>query len=314
MNPYVFLVGCPRSGTTLLRRMVQAHPQIAITPETHWIVKTFNRRDGLTPEGHVTPALLEQLGQDERFTRLEPDVSELERLIADPGPVHYSRFVSAVFDAFGRAREKPLVGDKTPGYSLGIPTLAELWPEARFVHIVRDGRDVCLSAMNWTRKLPSLESRYPTWRSEPAITAALWWDWHARAAHEDGRALGDHRFHELRYEELVSESESTCSALCDFLGVPYDAAMLRFHEGRTKSKPGLSAKKAWLPVTPGLRNWRTELPEAEVAGFEAAAGPLLEGLGYERVFDVLPDSARERAAAVREAIGDRLGEAARAAR
>ena len=311
MNPYLFLVGCPRSGTTLLRRMVQAHPQIAITPETHWIVRMFDRRIGLTPHGHVTPALLEQLRQDDRFVRLDPDFEALERLISGPAPVHYAQFVSAVFDGFGRANGKPLVGDKTPGYSLGVPTLAELWPEARIVHIVRDGRDVCLSAINWTRKLPSLERRFPTWRDEPVITAALWWEWHAHAAHEDGGAIDGGRFHELRYEELVAQPESTCSALCEFLRVPYDDAMVRFHEGRTKSKPGLDAKHAWLPVTSGLRDWRTQLPHDDLACFEAAAGRLLEELGYERAVAQPPEAARERAAAVREAIADRLVASAR---
>ena len=60
--------------------------------------------------------------------------------------------------------------------------------------------------------------------------------------------------------------------------------MLRFHEGRTKNAPGLDPKEAWLPVTPGLRNWRTQMPAPKVERFEAAAGDLLEQLGYPRAY------------------------------
>lgn len=179
--------------------------------------------------------------------------------------------------------------------------LGELWPHVRIVHVVRDGRDVCLSAINWTRRLPSLERRFPTWREEPVITAALWWEWHARAAHEDGSALGGERYHELSYERLVADPEATCAALCEFLDVPYADAIVRFHEGRTKSAPGLDAKHAWLPVTAGLRDWRTELPAHELDGFEAAAGDLLDELGYPRTRDRIPDEARARAAMIRAA-------------
>ena len=70
MNPFVFLVGCPRSGTTLLRRMVDSHSAIAITRETHFIPKLYERRAGVTVDGRVTPALLPRLLADRRFVRL----------------------------------------------------------------------------------------------------------------------------------------------------------------------------------------------------------------------------------------------------
>ena len=74
-----------------------------------------------------------------------------------------------------------------------------------------------------------------------------------------------------------------CEKLCSFLNLPYDDAMLSFHEGRTKMKPGLDAKKAWRPVASGLRNWRSQMPAGDVERFEAAVGDLLDELGYARV-------------------------------
>src|SRR5436309_9402475 len=80
-NPYVFIVGCPRSGTTLLQRIVDAHPQMAIINETRWIAKTFHQREGLTPEGLVTSDLVRKLVEYKRFSQLEIAWEELEQLI-----------------------------------------------------------------------------------------------------------------------------------------------------------------------------------------------------------------------------------------
>jgi hypothetical protein len=75
--------------------------------------------------------------------------------------------------------------------------------------------------------------------------------------------------------------------------------MLRFHEGHTKAKPGFSTKKAWLPITPGLRDWRTQMPAEDAERFEAAAGNLLDELSYPRAVHCPPAAALEGAARIR---------------
>jgi hypothetical protein len=281
VNPVVFLVGCPRSGTTLLHRLADAHPELAIVHETLWIPALYERRTGLTPEGEVTPALLPRLLEHRRFGQLGIDAGALERLLESLAPVSYAQFVSALFDAYGRARGKRLVGDKSPGYARSIPVLHELWPAARFVHLIRDGRDVCLSALGW-KKADRVFRDHGTWPDEPVTTAALWWERSVRLGREAGRVLPPECYQELRYERLVADPERECRALCAFLGIGFDAAMLRYHEGRTTPAPGLSTKRQWLPPTAGLRDWRTEMSAGDRDRFEAAAGALLDELGYER--------------------------------
>jgi len=83
-NPYVFIVGCPRSGTTLLQRIVNAHSQIAIMPESHWIPRLFDKRKGLTPEGLVTPELIPRLLKHPNFSRLKIEREELLKLLDSP--------------------------------------------------------------------------------------------------------------------------------------------------------------------------------------------------------------------------------------
>jgi hypothetical protein len=121
-----------------------------------------------------------------------------------------------------------------------------------------------------------------------------------RLAREAGTALPPGLYHELRYEALVTRPEQECASLCAFLDLPCEPAMLRFHEGRTRREPGLSAKQAWLPITPNLRNWREQMAPESTERFEAVAGALLEQLGYERAFPRPAAELHDRAAEFRE--------------
>ena len=299
MNPFVFIVGCPRSGTTLLQRLVDAHPQLAIIHETHWIPKFYRKATEESPEAMVTRELLKQLRKHPKFEHLRIPDEESRSWLGPAESVGFAAFVTAVFDHFGRKHGKPFVGDKTPAYARSVDLLHALWPEARFIHLIRDGRDVCLSAINW-RDTGRLLLRASTWKEDADITAALWWEWHVRMARQSGRRLGPELYCEVRYEALVNQPAEECVKLCAFLGVPYDDAMLRFHEGRTRTEVGLDPKEAWLPVTPGLRDWRTQMPADQVQRFEAAAGHLLDELGYPRAFPTPSPNAREEAARVRD--------------
>ena len=299
MNPYVFIVGCPRSGTTLLRRLVDAHPHIAIIHQSRFIPNFFERRRGLTPEGLVTTKLVDRLLEARGVKNLETSREMLESLVEAGEPISYSTFVTGIFDLYGKGQGKLLVGDKTPAYVRRIPTLHALWPEARFVHIIRDGRDVCMSAINW-RKADHALGRFSTWGEDQVSTAALWWEWHVRLGREDGGSLAPHLYHEVRYEALVSAPEETCAALCHFLGIPYDEGMLKFHEGRENADPNLDAKKAWRPLTPGLRKWSEQMPPEDLERFEAAAADLLEELGYPRACPPPPEEKLARAVQIRQ--------------
>jgi hypothetical protein len=278
-----------------MQRMVDAHPEIAIPPETHWIAGSV--KAGLVPDGKVTPALIEALAADTRFLRLGIGRDDLDALMASDPNMSYSALVKVVFDRYGHQRGKALVGDKTPGYVRSIPVLHELFPRARFVHLIRDGRDVCLSVMNW-KKGGHLVGRFVT-SSDPVSTTALWWEWHVRRGREAGSKLKPQLYHETRYEHLIDRPDEVCAGLCRLLDLRYDPLMVRFHEGRISLKPGLDAKHAWLPVTAGLRDWRRDMPRDHAERFEALAGDLLDELGYARSVSRLSPAAVRRAAELR---------------
>ena len=284
-NPCLFIVGCLRSGTTMFRHIVDAHPDLAVVNETQWLPRWFEHRrwrPGLHGDGSFTRAALPELFSLERFARLDVNPADAEGWLVDE-PVPYVEFVGRLFDAHGRAHGKALIGEKSPGYIRHLPTLCALWPKARIVHLVRDGRDVYLSLAGWKpEKQARTIGRFTTWSTEPIITAALWWEWHVRLGLEAAQQLEPGQYHQLRYEDLVADPPDACQELCRFLRLPYDEAMLRFHEHHTQPGSTPPRRGPALPVTPGLRDWRNDLDHENVALFEAAAGDLLDQLGYER--------------------------------
>jgi hypothetical protein len=258
--------------------MVDAHPEIAITPETHWLASFFTRQRGLTPDGLATPKLIRKLLAHPKFFRLGFRPQDLKKLLTSEQPMSYARFVTRLFDAYGQTHNKTLVGDKTPGYARELRILHRLWPQARFIHLIRDGRDVCLSAINWTRP-GKLLRRLTIWHEDRVTTAALWWEWHVRLCRQAAKELPPGLYCEIRYEALVARPEEVCTELCKFLGVPYAPGMVRFHELPPRSD---QTDHAWMAITPGLRNWRREMLPFDLSRFEATAGSLLDELGYAR--------------------------------
>jgi hypothetical protein len=266
-----------------LQRILDAHPQIAITPELHWITDHSKPGGWMVPEGRITAELVATLADHKRVCQFECSQQEFAGLLEEGQEVPYCTFLNRLFALYQRKKGKPLVGNKTPAYVQRVAALHALWPRAQFVHLIRDGRDVCLSVLAWNHA-PRAAGRYATWADDPAVTTALWWKRKVGFGLQRGRPLGAGLYYEMRYEDLVSSPAQACAGLCAFLGVPYDEAMLRFHEGRTRDDPSLDAKQAWRPITPGLRDWRSQMPPGDVERFEAAAGDLLETLGYPRAY------------------------------
>ena len=299
-NPYLFLAGCARSGTTLLKRMVDAHPRIAIVG-IGGLLHRYEERDGVTPDGRVTEGLIRELlrkGRLGRDTVLTGAIlKDLEGYLSSGDYPPFADLVSTLFDRLGEERGKPLVGYKNVTTTNKLDMLHALFPEARIVHIVRDGRDVALSVLNW-RGAQRLSETLSTWDEDPISTVALWWEWNVRKAREDGAALGE-LYHELFYERLVEDPERECARISEALGVPYSKAMLNFNQGKQQDAPDLDAKHAWKPPTKGLRDWRTQMSREDLVRFDAVAGDFLEELGYERGVHDLPAGALEHAQRLR---------------
>jgi hypothetical protein len=300
MNPRFFIVGCTRSGTTLLQRIMDAHPDVAVVNESHWIILPFRQQPRPPTDVAPTPEVLSLVTSHRKFRKIKVGPTELRRVLDEEEPRTYHDLVSRMFDLYAEKKGKTIAGDKTPSFVRSLALLHELWPYARFVHLIRDGRDVALSTLNWKKSETIMGRRFRSWREDPLTITALRWEWSVRLGRETGRVLGPDFYHEVRYEDLVTDTHETLEEICDFVRVRVDDAMLRFHEGKTRSGSALGSKRAWLPVTPRVRDWSTQMPLHDLERFEVAAGGLLEELGYQRASIGPSPTARARAARLRE--------------
>lgn len=277
-NPFVFVVGCPRSGTTLLQRMLDNHPQLTVANDTHFITRSVKRVLRKDPQPLLTNEMVQLVLSYRRFYRM--GLSEQEVIRAADNCETYAEFVSRLYTLRGEKKHKRFSGEKTPDYCRNLPLLHTLFPDARFVHIIRDGRNTALSTLDWATATKG-PGRWSLWATDPVGTCALWWRWQAGMGQRDGNTLGKARFHQVKYEDLVAQPENELGTIAGFLGIDDSAAMANYHAGKTLRQPGLSAKKAWLPPVKNLRDWRTAMTPEDVGVFEGIAGPLLRSNAYE---------------------------------
>ncbi|HEX9774595.1 MAG TPA: sulfotransferase [Actinomycetota bacterium] len=294
--PFVFFTGCQRSGTTLLRAIFDANSQLAISPESHFIPDLAANRARYEGDGSFDVAtFLADLRAHPRFHDWTRRITarDLKQLFKRRPPADLPDAIRWMYRLMAWRLGKTRYADKTPRYAGSIPLLADLFPESRFVHIIRDGRNVALSVMEAPFGPTELDR------------AALYWRARVSAARSAGRALGAGRYFEFRYETLLDDPEAVARAICTFIDVPFEERMLSFHERRREPR---SAHMANLnkPITKGLRDWRTRLDGDDVALFEALAGDLLDDLGYERGIDAFAIPGRVRLRAVRARVRDRI--------
>ena len=295
-NPFVFVLGCQRSGTTLLRQMLDAHPELVVTSDTEFITRVLP--PGAPADAKLEPEMVERaIGYRTRsgragFDHLELSDETVRRLAASAET--YAQFVTLLFDEVAAQHGKALAGDKTPDYSRYVAFLHGLFPRARFVDIVRDGRDVTLSMLQWAKTGPRGPVRTVVWQEHPVAACALWWTDMVRSAARDGARLPAGHYLRIRYEDLIAEPEAVLERITDFLGLRFSTDMLSYYEGqRQVRRPGETSN---LPPTAGLRNWRQQMESADVDVFEALAGDLLGDLGYERAVVRFPSELESRVA------------------
>jgi hypothetical protein len=284
--PAPFVVGATRSGTTLLRLMLDAHPQLAIPSETHFIPELIAAREkhGASPE-----QMLELLTSHRRWGDFGIDADALAARWAQLDPLTGPEAVRAFFRLYAEKIGKPEArwGDKTPGYVKSMREIQTYLPEARFVHPIRDGRDVALSVLKQEWGPQSTEAAAEKWRSRVLR----------------GRAQQPYLAHymEVKFEDLVLHTERELRRICEFVELEFDPAMLGYHqtaqqrlqekaralprahgEAQSAEKRLASHAKTFEPPNPALiGTWKTKMSPADRASYEALAGDLLGELGYE---------------------------------
>jgi hypothetical protein len=250
----IFIIGCGRSGTTLLRMMLDSHPRISAGEETKFL------------------------------TDLQPIVGEHWRLLSAYG---FSRAwwldrIRAFYAGFQAdylaRRSKQRWAEKTPGYTFHLDFIAELFPDAQYVHMIRDGRDVVASFRDRWGYKAGLRAANSVWRESVA------------RARDFGSRLPEGRYQELRYEALVADPETEMRALLAFLGEEWDAQVLRYDEvahdtteryaAYTAERRAAAGGRGAAIYRAGAGKGRRKLDPALRAVLMRSSGKLLADLGY----------------------------------
>jgi Sulfotransferase family len=283
--PMPVIVGVPRSGTTLLRMMLDAHSTLAIPPETGFLPRLAAL--GSLPDARL--AACEMITGAETWPDFHLDAVAFATAIARLSPCTTADVARAFYRMYASRFGKSRWGDKTPIYGTEIDRIATLLPEARFLHVIRDGRDVMLSVRGlWFRPGETVEACAEDWTRRLALTHAI------------GRRVS--HYLEVRYETLVTDPEATLRTICRFLELTFEPALLSYHEragsrldehearyaadGRLVISKAERRRNQRFVMEPPRANrigrWRREATADELRRFEAIAGEWLDRLGYVR--------------------------------
>ncbi len=281
MRP-VFVLGMNGSGTTMLLDSLGRHPRLYAFPEETLLI----------PHLALTLGRFGDLADDGNFYRLWRHVLGLGVFVAANGgqaispPARwrsYPRDLAAVLDAvysgFAAAEGKRRWCEKTPQHVQHMDTLSGLFPGAKFIHIIRDGRD---SAASFNRR----------WGRTPELTMYRWKKV-VRTGRRQGMALGAGCYLEVRYEDLTADPEPGLRRICRFIGEDFDEAMLASAEPYLSS-PAAAHEQGRIRINSG--NWRMRFSRPTIARLERIGGSTLTEFGYE---NAAPSSDRDPPAVMR---------------
>jgi len=295
----IFIVGVHRSGTTLLRFMLNSSPRIYIPPESDFIPRFFLRNPQEQLNRKRVSTILNAIFAEYRFgSEWQGDPPHIDAFIQSMTSPTPSGFLATLYGSYAQQHGAQRWGDKTPIYASYIDLLHRLFPDAQFIHIIRDGRDVAVSMLEkWGKSEVHVDLFF----------AARNWARRIKQAQESGSRLGPQRYYEMRYERLVRDPETELEALCHFLDEPYLPEMAQPQIlGRKSVDP-----KSWEapirrpPNIARIGRWRQEMSLVDQRLFQRVAGKLLATLDYELIESdamLIPELARLAALAVKYAV------------
>ncbi|MGH3319066.1 MAG: sulfotransferase family protein [Streptosporangiaceae bacterium] len=269
----VFIGACPRSGTTLLRTMLNCHPELAIPRETRFLMEAWQTRatfGDLSDPAHRRRAArwVFRRGQT-RWQRLGVDRRQaIARLVSAPPTI--GSLLGTCFLMYAEQRGKPRWGDKRPMYAQHLDAIFAMFPDAQFVNVVRDPRATVASI----RRLG--------WSDGDVVPPTELWSRSLRAIDGWRGRLAPDQLLEIRYEELVTEPRPTLERVCEFLGLApeYIEDMLAFHASADVPRNKYHWRVSQPVTASSARGWEKTLRPEEVALVERAAGAAMRRYGY----------------------------------
>lgn len=282
--PIFFIVGRPRSGTTLLRTLFDAHPNVLVPPECQFIINLFPKYGKIK---QWTAAKFESFYMEVHDQWLfdfwpidhEKVLDELKLCHPESSYGDVCKVIYRNYESVFAHQQIIALGDKNPGYTIYTEKLLKIFPEAKFIHIIRDYRDNFISIRNVEFELPFI-----------SLTTRKWKLFIKKFRKAAERNPGTH--YELRYEDLAAEPEKYFKELCEFIGIPYSSAAFDFHKMGDAAE-SMYPKKMLEKYQASLFNkistkkiglWKKKLKASEIKSADAVAGRYAELAGYERQY------------------------------
>lgn len=276
-NQPLFIIGCPRGGTTLLRLMLNMHSQIAIPAESHFLIPILKKFDPeATLNKNDAEGVIRIISDHPRFQDWNIEANDLNNLVMNLNfPIKLSNLISQVFFIQISDSGKPIWGDKTPEYFSIVPKLSRLFPKAKMIGYTRDGRDVSISL------------KKTGWHAWNEFQRGKYW---ANSVKKTFSLKSNKNTMFLKYEDLIVDTELTLKKLCKFLGISYESQMLDYDLSYKKNiaafeqKAEIHTKLARKSTKNDIARWKTESSAFTVWVFEAAAYKSLKKAGYDLAY------------------------------
>lgn len=273
----IFIIGSQRSGTTLLRLILNAHSKIAIPEEgTFWmpLIRSLKGKyEKPIPKAQFANYIKYIKNNDQFNAWFMVDCKILDELMRRDEIV-LRDLMEALYLEYARINKKTVWGDKTPSFFRKVNELHAIFSNARFINIIRDGRDVYLSMKN---RLSG--------RGNIAV-AALEWRYKVKKVEEAFSRLPQGRTMEIRFEDLLTSPYDKIKGICDFLGVQYEDEMLKFYESSHKFIGEHHSELIFKPISDSsAAKWKKKLSPSDNRIFEFVAYDCLKKHGYEIIND-----------------------------
>jgi len=288
-----FVIGNPRSGTTMLRLMLTSHRDVFVPTESGWALYLYSKYG--EKKSIDVESFIEDLSKCKKIEYWKIDYDKLKRFLYDKNK-NYREISSAVYLFCSNEYEKKIYGDKNNYYLDHIEILSNIYPDAKFIHIIRDGRDVARSYRN----LQKLEKgKYFPELPCSIIDCAYAWKNNINTIKKSLLRLPKQKFLEIKFEDLVLCSEETLKKICVFLEIEYDEMMLNFHiNNKNKNlepEDLMKWKKDTLnPVDKSkIGQWKYDFFSEDKILFESIACHELNQYGYETKKNRIKDNLLE---------------------
>jgi len=291
MKSPFFIIGNPRSGTTLLRLMLNNHRNIIVPPECGFAVWWYEKYKDWSKDScqdkKARDYFLQDLIASKKIETWNLDFEGLGEYIRSMMPINYAELVSCIYTFFGYSTGRTFDrwGDKNNFHIQRVETLHKIFPSAFFIHIIRDGRDVACSYKNLAKM--NLLSKYAPNLPTNIVDIATEWTKNIEMAISSFDAIGWSKVCEVHYEDLVAKSQVQLENICDFLDEPYDDRMLDYylHNKEEQQEPleflQWKSKTLDIPTVSEVGKYKIELTKGEIKEFESIAKQVLVKYGYE---------------------------------